>query len=500
MRTKLFFSILLILSSIYYYPQDYSGRKKSIDSLIKIGKSKDAYSNIGSKGLLKLWHTIFLQSKDIQYSKGITESVKIIPSIYMNEQRYEEALKIIPQGKIIAEKYQDYYTLACLYLEEGMIYTELGYTKRSRKSLNKALAQTDNTSNEEAHIIKATAYRTMARNLRKENETGKKDSILLYLHSGYNESKKTSPAFAYRNFYISSFAIDLSDEYYSKNDIKNTEKYLALFARNMKTEKDQSEFIRYYTLKGNIENKRRNYKKALENFEQAAQAAQQAKIYPLLVKDIYSGKAESYLGLEDYKNQATYSAKAQKITDSIFQVEKKVLNNVISVPDEKNTQAQTEPDNKLPTIIIILFISIAGIVIYIFYRRKPYNKTPEPLTDTEESSNQNDTFPYQRVKQDINTDAVNELIQLVHNNDQSFHLKFSETFPTFNKQLLKINPQLSHSDLEYCALIKLKFDTKEIARYKNATLNSVISKKYRIRKKLNISTEENMYTWILNHG
>ncbi|MEF9478698.1 hypothetical protein OWR28_14225 [Chryseobacterium sp. 1B4] len=308
----MFFYILLILSSIYSYPQDYSGRKKSIDSLIKIGKSKDAYSNIGSKGLLKLWHTIFSQSKGIQYSKGITESMKIIPSIYMNEQRYEEALKIIPEGKILAEKYHDYDTLAWLYLEEGMIYTELGYTKRSRKSLNKALAQADSTSSEEAHIIKATVYRTMARNLRKENETGKKDSILLYLHNGYNESKKTSSAFSYRNFYISSFAIELSNEYYSKNDIKNTEKYLALFARDMKTEKDQSEFIRYYTLKGNIENKRKNYKKALENFEKAAQAALQAKIYPLLVKDIYSGKAESYLGLEDYKTRPSILQKHKK--------------------------------------------------------------------------------------------------------------------------------------------------------------------------------------------
>jgi len=503
-KTKIFFFILLIFNTISCYSQDYSKRKKSIDSLINIVKNKDAYHDIGSKELLRLWHTIFSQSKSIEYPKGITEAMRIIPSIYMNEQRYEEAMKIIPKGKILAEKYHDYYTLAWLYMEEGMIYTELGYTKRSRKLLNKALDQTDNVSNEEAHIIKATAYRTMARNLRKENENEKKDSILIYLHNGYNESRKISTAFPYKNFYISSFAIELSEEYYSKNDISNTEKYLAQFARDMKTEKDESEFIRYYTLKGNVENKRKNYSAALENFDKATQAAKQAKIYPLQVKDIYSGKAESYLGLEDYKNQAFYSAKAQKITDSISNVEKKVLNNVISPPDRENisnTENTKSSNNNLLIIIIIAFISITGFVIYVFYiKRKNDNKMTEIFIDNKENSLQNNVLSNKNIKQNINTEDLNELIQLVENNDKSFHLKFSETFPTFNKQLLEINPQLSHSDLEYCALIKLKFDTKEIAHYKNATLNSVISKKYRIRKKLNISTEENMYSWILNLG
>ncbi|WP_223598974.1 hypothetical protein [Chryseobacterium sp. GVT01B] len=432
------------------------------------------------------------------------EASKKMGEVYMNSQKYEEAMKIISEGEILAEKYQDFYALACFYMQEGMIYTELGYTKRSRKLLNKALDQTDEVSNEEAHIIKATAYRTMARNLRKENENEKKDSILIYLHNGYNESRKMSTAFPYKNFYISSFAIELSEEYYSKNDIINTKKYLAQFARDMKTEKDESEFIRYYTLKGNVENKRKNYSAALENFDKATQAAKQAKIYPLQVKDIYSGKAESYLGLEDYKNQAFYSAKAQKITDSISNVEKKVLNNVISPPDRENisnTENTKSSNNNLLIIIIISFISITGFVIYVFYiKRKNDNKMTKTFIDNKENSLQNNVLSNKNIKQNINTEDLNELIQLVENNDKSFHLKFSETFPTFNKQLLEINPQLSHSDLEYCALIKLKFDTKEIAHYKNATLNSVISKKYRIRKKLNISTEENMYSWILNLG
>jgi DNA-binding CsgD family transcriptional regulator len=93
---------------------------------------------------------------------------------------------------------------------------------------------------------------------------------------------------------------------------------------------------------------------------------------------------------------------------------------------------------------------------------------------------------------------LNNVIELAKNNDKSFHIKFSELFPEFNQKLLEVNPQLTHSDLEYCALIKLKFDTKEIAIYKNTSISSVESKKYRIRKKLCIRTDENMYTWMIN--
>ncbi|MFP3637277.1 helix-turn-helix transcriptional regulator, partial [Bacillus sp. SIMBA_033] len=70
-------------------------------------------------------------------------------------------------------------------------------------------------------------------------------------------------------------------------------------------------------------------------------------------------------------------------------------------------------------------------------------------------------------------------------------------FPAFNRKLLEITPQLTPSDLEYCALMKLNFDTKQIAVLKKASIGSVETRKSRIRKKLNISNSENIYTWLM---
>ncbi|MFP3836197.1 helix-turn-helix transcriptional regulator, partial [Chryseobacterium sp. SIMBA_028] len=66
----------------------------------------------------------------------------------------------------------------------------------------------------------------------------------------------------------------------------------------------------------------------------------------------------------------------------------------------------------------------------------------------------------------------------------------------FNQSLLNISTHLTPTDLEYCALIKLNFDTKQIATLKKISIGSVESRKYRIRKKLNINNSENIYTWM----
>lgn len=95
-----------------------------------------------------------------------------------------------------------------------------------------------------------------------------------------------------------------------------------------------------------------------------------------------------------------------------------------------------------------------------------------------------------------NPSAIGLLSDLILKDDNSFYITFLSTFPNFTPSLLKLNPTLKSSDIEFCALIKLNLETKQIARYKKISVRAVEGKKYRIRKKLNISTEENMYIWM----
>ncbi len=108
---------------------------------------------------------------------------------------------------------------------------------------------------------------------------------------------------------------------------------------------------------------------------------------------------------------------------------------------------------------------------------------------------------------DKNEDAENvpntaeshgKLIELVKDNSPVFLMYFEEIYPDFSQKLLEINSKISPSELEFCALLKLKMPTKEIAKYRYIAPKTVQNKRYIIRKKLNIPQDIETYQWFEN--
>ncbi|WP_143525184.1 helix-turn-helix transcriptional regulator [Labilibacter marinus] len=73
-----------------------------------------------------------------------------------------------------------------------------------------------------------------------------------------------------------------------------------------------------------------------------------------------------------------------------------------------------------------------------------------------------------------------------------FHLRFTQTNNKFYEQLMKLYPSLTHTDLKYCALIKLNFDSKEMSHILGISLHSVHMARSRIRKKIGLSRDESL--------
>src|SRR5690606_27665512 len=74
--------------------------------------------------------------------------------------------------------------------------------------------------------------------------------------------------------------------------------------------------------------------------------------------------------------------------------------------------------------------------------------------------------------------------------------KFYSLHPDFVQNIKKEFPKLSKSEVDFCSLIKMNFSFKEVASILQISHDSVISKKYRIAKKMNISGDEDFYTII----
>jgi DNA-binding CsgD family transcriptional regulator len=93
--------------------------------------------------------------------------------------------------------------------------------------------------------------------------------------------------------------------------------------------------------------------------------------------------------------------------------------------------------------------------------------------------------------------AIEDIVQLAITANPSFIIRFRENYSEFYNNLVTQYPNLTLNDLKFCALIKLNFSNKEIAQYGNMSIRTVESKKYRLRKKLNLDMDINLNKWII---
>lgn len=88
-----------------------------------------------------------------------------------------------------------------------------------------------------------------------------------------------------------------------------------------------------------------------------------------------------------------------------------------------------------------------------------------------------------------------EIVSLAKENSPRLLNTCRSEFPHFFEQLKKINPELKKSELIFCIYLKLDFSTKEIALFTFVTPKAIQNRKNRIRKKLNIASDVDIYKW-----
>lgn len=74
-----------------------------------------------------------------------------------------------------------------------------------------------------------------------------------------------------------------------------------------------------------------------------------------------------------------------------------------------------------------------------------------------------------------------------------FMIKFTQIHPNFNANIKIKYPVLTSKDISFCSLIKLNLSNKEIANLLQVSHESVITKKYLLKKKLALTSEQDLY-------
>jgi DNA-binding CsgD family transcriptional regulator len=102
-----------------------------------------------------------------------------------------------------------------------------------------------------------------------------------------------------------------------------------------------------------------------------------------------------------------------------------------------------------------------------------------------------------------NNKALNNTIKqidfIIENNDDWDQLKlhFDSVFSGFYDKILAKSPTLTETELRHCMFIKLHIQTKEIARILNVDPRSVQTARYRIKKKLNLTEEQDLRSFLI---
>jgi DNA-binding CsgD family transcriptional regulator len=89
-------------------------------------------------------------------------------------------------------------------------------------------------------------------------------------------------------------------------------------------------------------------------------------------------------------------------------------------------------------------------------------------------------------------DVKKELQLLMKQKDywKQFETRFNTLHPEFGNILTGKFPKLTKNDIEFCSLLKLNLSNKEIASLLQISHESAITKKYRIKKKMEIQDDE----------
>ena len=258
------------------------------------------------------------------------------------------------------------------------------------------------------------------------------------------------------------------------------------------------------------------------------------------LKDAYNLRFKTLrqLGKSDdaIEDQATF----QRLTDSIFnttksrqieelrtiyETEKKeqqiaLQENEIELLEEKQRAAILQ--NTLLIGGIIALISLFGLLYYGIRQKMKRNKLEKQKVETElefkkkeltthalNLARKNEVLEIVKqkasaLKSEQNHSGYQDLVRTINfdqqddKNWENFIQYFEQVHKDFSANIKRKYPEITSNELRLLALLKMNLSSKEIANILNISPEGIKKARYRLRKKLNITTEESLQDLVLS--
>lgn len=392
---------------------------------------------------------------------------------YEANNNFEE---LLITAKLLFQKatsYQNpvFQTYAKLFLFNAYAFNELD--DKAFEELKQGEKIIKNVDNQEAITISAkiNLYLTFANYYSLKSDY---ENQLKYYKLSAHENEKFTDENYKKNFRFLDYS-NRASAYFNLNMLDSSEYYIRQsFSVDSGYNRNDIRFTNFLIL-GQVALKKTDYENALIYFKEA----EKIKGYKNHLNNLafYDNFIETYKKLGDSVKAKEYQIERDSLKLDISENQNKSLHNLLD-EQGKNTWGEY-------IFILAFFLAVMAIIMFIVIRKnrtlaKQEKISKEYLKENTESKN---------------GENYSKLLEMLKKNNPAFMPYFLEVFPDFTSKIFKINPNIIQSDIEFCALLKLKIPTNDIARYKCITLKSVQNKKYYIRKKLNIPKGVDIYNW-----
>ncbi len=488
---------------------------------------------------------IYLFNKSYKKFMQEKDTVKAIYSIlnesevYENNAKYAKSYEILWQAVIMLDNSKRESLKSVLYHRLGRIFSYHKREKESVEYLNKALnIQKDiMKKNNSSKVVLVPYYYSLVSTYRELDNDKLTKAYLDSCYMYYNE-KESLVAKPFIDFekacqFIktdSKEAISLFDELYPWFK-SNYPTYLVLFNK----------------YKGDAYFQISNYKESEKCYLDALEISKKYNSHVDFTALIYQQLAKLYAKKGDYKLAFDNLTKEKTLDQTVFDIRSERNQNHIEIKNEylieKQKQSQLlqeqylkqlEQEDKIKNLQrIVLLISIVFILAigFSYVKRLRYKHYSErkmlEMSKELEIKKKNEmldlknkelaTSALQIIEKDellkmlkgkieaSKTDKskvqeINNALRTIsvsnNKNWEEFKLRFVDVNKEFYDKVFERFPNLSQGDQKICALIKLNFSSKDMAKLLGISVESVHTSRHRIRKKMNLDRSINLEDFI----
>lgn len=239
---------------------------------------------------------------------------------------------------------------------------------------------------------------------------------------------------------------------------------------------------------GKLYTEKQEYEKALTYYLQSLAISNRLN-RKVDIKNAYKAISDTYKYLNDVNKKNEYLERYSDLKDSINDSEREAL----SIPVDKilNEETQKEKNERVKFYLLISIIITTSVMLLLFLTKKYLKNKRQKDEIISETLHETD-----ELKSKLNT-AFEELSRLAMTNDSFFLTRFKEVYPDFYETLATQYPHLSANDIKFSAFLRLNLSTKTIAQYKNISIRTIESRKYRLRKKLELPSDVDLNKWMM---